>query len=353
MKKYNFLFRMILILSVFMLGINSSYADIASGIESESMPDVTVWNAESPYIIEPPANAIFIDFEDLEDAPCFFNQTTALRGRYAAQGVSFDVDVPDTNDGGAILDECSDDFVSGHTPPNFLAFNTDPEVFLSDWGIPRGPETMYFEPPVNEVQAKVGSGWVVPGTTITMEAYDAFDVLVDSNTVAYNYILQTLSVQAPGITKIIVSFTGPYLVLDDLAFVQEVGWGLAYDALFESTSDLDTLREYRDEILSKKARGRRFRKLLYKNSEDALDVLLDNPELISQARHLIEANKDAVIDALNGKKGVIHNTDEIIAFLKEFGKKSPPRLKALAKLVRKVMLRKKRKGKLFLGFRLK
>ena len=82
-------------------------------------------------------------------------------------------------------------------------------------------------------------------------------------------------------------------------------------------------------------------------------MLLDNPELLSEARHLIEANKDAVIDALNGKKGVIHNTDEIIAFLKEFGKKSPPRLKALAKLVRKVMLRKKRKGKLFLGFRLK
>ena len=336
---------------VLMLGINASYADMVSGIEGESMPDVVSDTAESPYIIEPPADAIVIDFDDLE-APCLFKETTALRDRYAAQGVSFDADVPDTKNGGAILHECSDFWVSGHSPPNFLAFSTEgPGAFLSDGGIPQGPETMYFDPPVSQVQANVGSGLDFSGN-ITMEAYDASDQLLDSDSVAYSDQLQTLLVQASGITKVIVTFTGDTLVLDDLAFVQEKGWGLVYDELFESTSDLDALREYRDEILSQKVRGKRFRKLLYKNSEKALEVLLDNPELIPQARDLIEANMDAVIDVLNGDVGVIYNTDEIIAFLNAFAAKSPPRLKALANLVKRGMLRNKRKGKLFLGFRL-
>jgi hypothetical protein len=350
MKKHNFLFRMIFVLSVFMLGINSSYADIVSGIEGESMPDAIVRTAESPYLIEPPADAIVIDFDDLIPAPQFFAEAgaAALRDRYAAQGVSFEG--PDVKDGGAILDELSGFFVVGHSSPNFLAFD-NLLGFFPLGGIAQGPETMYFDPSVNQVQANVGSGLESTGT-ITMDAYDASDQLVDSDTVDYNFELQTISVQAPGITRVIVSFTERTLVLDDLAFVQE-GWRKAYDALLDSTSDLDTLRAYRDEILSQKARGRLYKKLLYNNSEDALEVLLDNPELISQARYLIETNKDAVFDVLNGKKGVIHNTDEIIAFLKAFSKKSPPRLKALAKLVKRGMLRKKRKGKLFLGFRLK
>jgi hypothetical protein len=315
------------------------------------MPDVIVWNTESPDIMEPPANAIVIDFDDLIDAPSFFAaaDAKALRDRYIDLGVSFDG--PGPKDGGAILNESSGFFVIGHSSPNFLAFHTVLGSFPSG-GVAQGPEIMYFDPPVNEVQANVGSGLETSGS-ITMEAYDASDQLVDSDTVDYNYQLQTVFVQAPGITKVIVKFTEITLVLDDLAFVQEVGWGAAYAALFESTSDLETLREYRDEILSKKARGRLYRKLLYKNSEEALEVLLDNPELILQAKYLFETNKDAVFDVLNGKKGVIHNTDEIIAFLKAFAKKSPPRLKALAKLVKKGMLRKKRKGKLFLGFRLK
>jgi hypothetical protein len=349
MKKYNFLFRIILLVIAFMLGVNASYGEIVAGMEDESMPDAIIGTAESPYIIDPPPNAVIINFDELS-VPCFFRETTALRDRYAAEGVSFDFEVPGSRNGGAILDECAGFDVSGHTVPNFLAFNPDAE--LSDGGIPQGPEVISFERAVNHVQANVGASPVFFLGTTTMEAFNASDESVDSVTVDNSGQLQTILVQAPGITKVIVSFTGTTLVLDDLAFVKE-GWGKAYDAMLDSSSDLDMLREYRDEILSKKARGRLYKKLLYKNSEDALEVLLDNPELIAQARDLIEANKDAIFDVLNGDVGVIYNTDEIIAFLKAFGKKSPRRLKALTKLVKKGMLRKKRKGKLFLGFRLK
>jgi hypothetical protein len=331
-----------------MFGINASYADIAYGSEGQSMPVGVAGTAESPYIIEPPPNAVVIDFDDFIGAPEFFTTAVALRDRYADEGVTFDG--PNEKDGGAILDELSNFGVSGQSSPNFLAFDRD-FGFLSGGGVAQGPETIFFDAPVNHVQANVGAGFGQAGM-ITMDAYNASDELVGSDTVVYDPQLQTLLVQATGITKVIVTFGDRLLVLDDLAFVKE-GWGKAYAAMLDSASDLDMLREYRDEILSRKARGRLYKRLLYNNSEDALEVLLNNPELISKARELIEANRDAVFDVLNGKKGVIHNTDEIIAFLKAFGKKSPRRLKALTKLVKKGMLRKKRKGRLFLGFKLK
>jgi hypothetical protein len=58
-------------------------------------------------------------------------RAAALRDRYVALGVTFDG--PDVKDGGAILDECSSYNVSGHSSPNFLAFDTD-YGFSSNWG---------------------------------------------------------------------------------------------------------------------------------------------------------------------------------------------------------------------------
>jgi hypothetical protein len=72
-----------------------------------------------------------------------------------------------------------------------------------------------------------------------------------------------------------------------------------------------------------------------------------------QAKVLIEPNGDAVLDVLDGYKGIIYNTDEIVAFLYAYAKKSPPILKILAYIVRWDMLRKQRRGDLFFGFRLK
>jgi hypothetical protein len=140
--------------------------------------------------------------------------------------------------------------------------------------------------------------------------------------------------------------------LTDWAGSGKAGWETAYRHLFDVSSDLALLREYRDEVLSKKARGRRYKKLLYKNSEAALAVLLDNPELMDQLKALIYANKEAVEDVTLGYRGTIYNTKEIAAFLDAYAKKAPPRLRFLAKLVKRQMLKKQKNGRLFFGFRL-
>jgi hypothetical protein len=130
------------------------------------------------------------------------------------------------------------------------------------------------------------------------------------------------------------------------------GWEIAYSSLFDSPSDLEPLRQYRDEFLTKTPKGKLYTRLLYKRSEKALQVLLQNPELMMEANYLIDTNKDAVIQVLNGNEGVIYNTDEIVSFLKAYARKSPPGLKLLTNVVKRGMLAKQKQGKPFLGFTL-
>lgn len=131
------------------------------------------------------------------------------------------------------------------------------------------------------------------------------------------------------------------------------GWARAHTALFATPSDLGLFRRYRDEFLAKTGKGKLYTTSLYKRSEEALQVLLSNPELMSQASYLIEANRDAVSEVLNGHEGVIYDTDEIVAFLNAYAKKSPMALKVLAYVVKWDMLIKRRWGETFLGFELR
>jgi len=129
-------------------------------------------------------------------------------------------------------------------------------------------------------------------------------------------------------------------------------WETAYGTLFESRSDLNLLRQYRDQFLSQTRKGRRYTRLLYKHSEEALKVLLDNPELMFDAAYLITVNRDAVSELMAGRRGVIGNTDEVLSFIEAFAKKSPPALRFWANLVRWEMGVRMRRGKPFLGFAL-
>lgn len=61
-------------------------------------------------------------------------------------------------------------------------------------------------------------------------------------------------------------------------------WSRAYSTLFDSSSDLELFREYRDAFLSKTSQGEHYTIMLYRSSEEALEVLLDNPELMLEAR---------------------------------------------------------------------
>jgi Zn-dependent metalloprotease len=131
------------------------------------------------------------------------------------------------------------------------------------------------------------------------------------------------------------------------------GWARAYDTLFESPSDLGLLRRYRDEFLAKTRKGRLYTTWLYKRSEEALQVLLANPELLFEAAYLINTNRDAVSEHMEGSEGVIHNTDEIVSFLNAYAEKSPVALRILAYVVKWDMLIKRRRGETFLGFELR
>jgi hypothetical protein len=130
-------------------------------------------------------------------------------------------------------------------------------------------------------------------------------------------------------------------------------WQTAYQILFDNPSDLKALRKYRDEILTDTTIGVIYKTLFYKFSEKALKVLLTNPELMMQAKRLIDTKTFVVLDVLDGYEGIIYNTDEIVAFLDKYAKKSPPILKILAYVIKWDMLQKQRQGKLFHGFRLK
>jgi hypothetical protein len=154
---------------------------------------------------------------------------------------------------------------------------------------------------------------------------------------------------------IIAGFTYPFFAfyLDVYLIYYKPEWETVYNALFDNPSDLELLRDYRDEILSNTTRGIIYKTLLYRFSKQALEVLLSNPGLMSQAKVLIYDNIDAVLDVLNGDEGVIYNTDEIISFLDAYAKKAPLTLKVLARLLQWDMLRKQKRGKLFFGFRLK
>jgi PKD repeat protein len=128
-------------------------------------------------------------------------------------------------------------------------------------------------------------------------------------------------------------------------------WLSSY-ASMASADDLTMLRRYRDEVLSKDPRGKVYKDQLYANSEAALTVLTDNPELLLRARNLVDANMGAVIQILQGHEGYIYDPDEVLAFLEAYENLAPPQLKALINVVRKELRQSQLEVKPFLGFRL-
>ncbi len=128
------------------------------------------------------------------------------------------------------------------------------------------------------------------------------------------------------------------------------GWEVGHSQLFDTSSEIDLFRQYRDEFLAGNKRGKLYTDLLYENSEQAIQVLMDNPELMERAKVLLQANQAGIFEVLNGNQAIVNNPDEIIAFLGDFGRKSPPTLKVLAKMVKREMLQKFRQGRPFIGF---
>lgn len=158
------------------------------------------------------AGATVINFDDVT-APIGFLHATHLTDQYASSGVHFSG--PSDTDGGAILDQGGGFGVNALSGVNFLAFNRN--AVCSDGGVPRDPETILFDSPVAEVSIYAACGHQT--STFTMSAYNASDVLVDTDTVdAMSWELLTVSYDS-GITKVILTETGwRAFVYDDLSF---------------------------------------------------------------------------------------------------------------------------------------
>lgn len=194
------------------LSANDVVNGVQGGVPGQTPPPSQALDVPA-VVLPPPAGATVINFDGVPK-PCSFILTTALRNDFAALGVTF-TGGSGPNDGFAILDQCGNFGVTGHSPPNFLAWNET--ATLSNGGIPKGPETLTFSPAVSLVQVNAGSPG---GGLVKMEAFNAAGGSLGSDSFTLTSALQTLRVTANGIVKVVVTVpVGSAGVLDDLAFV--------------------------------------------------------------------------------------------------------------------------------------
>jgi len=196
------------IVAAILLVAHVAHAGVKDGVEQPG--------AEAPAgATGPPATPrvaeVLINFDDVV-APCVFALTTSLRDPYLASGARFTGSAG--TDGGAILNWCGNFSVTGYSGDNFLAFNGGLTHELTY--NPALPQAIVFTSPVVAVSIRVGSGSGA-GFPVELHAFDAANVLVDSDSRILTPELQLLSVSATSISRVIVS--GPeVMVLDDLRF---------------------------------------------------------------------------------------------------------------------------------------
>ncbi len=145
-----------------------------------------------------------INFDDVTARESFIS-TKSLTDQYKALGVTFSG--PSVGTGGAILNYSSGFIVTGSSLPNFLAFNVN-EVYAI------GPETITFADPVQRVSINAGS---TDDGLVVLAAYDGATMLgVDAT--GLSATMTTLEVEFERITHVMIVFTSPTLVLDDLTW---------------------------------------------------------------------------------------------------------------------------------------
>lgn len=165
-----------------------------------------------PYQAPDFPGAMVINFDDVT-SPCVFADTHALREEYAGLGVHFLGNAP--LNGGGNLNECGGFSVTGHSAPNFLAFNSDSSYM--DGGIPTLPETITFDTPLTFFAAKMGSASGA-GYPATLTAYGADGQVLGSSSLTLTAQLEYATISAAGIYTVEISGAMAVLVVDDIAF---------------------------------------------------------------------------------------------------------------------------------------
>lgn len=147
---------------------------------------------------------------DGASAPAFFSSTTALA---SVGGVSFNGSSLRPTDGGAVLDETSNFGVTGHSAPNFLAFNCG--ATMADGGTPMVPETIHFPSEVQRVSLRIGSGADV-GAKLTI--YGLGSQGAEKRTVTMAAALTTVAFRKP-VSALLMIGNACRFVVDDLTFL--------------------------------------------------------------------------------------------------------------------------------------
>lgn len=170
---------------------------------------------------------------------------------------------------------------------------------------------------------------------------DDFVVIIKLTTPGYNY---PISVDIYGYTEAGVCYVSedgkswiaigdgtriPY----DLAIRARIveggiaGWACIYDMMLgeDGSANLSLLRSFRDSVLIPHPEGSKYVKLLYKNSEEILDLLLENPSLAVEVGELVDRLLPRIGD------GIMElSTEEIYqiaAIFMKFEEKASPKLK--------------------------
>lgn len=108
------------------------------------------------------------------------------------------------------------------------------------------------------------------------------------------------------------------------------GWRDAYARMTAQPQDIELLRMFRDHLLAPSVRGKRWTDQLYLYEKDALGMFFRHPRLLLLAKQMIDANRQAIQEALNGRQGQLHDLAAVLKFLDEFGAVASPDLKNLA-----------------------
>jgi hypothetical protein len=127
-------------------------------------------------------------------------------------------------------------------------------------------------------------------------------------------------------------------------------WEPAYAAMDLGADAVAAFRAYRDEVLTQDVSGQLYTRFLYSNGDDALEVLHESPELQARLSEILAQNADGVHEVLAGGTGVIYDAEEVMAFLTDYARNAPWRLRILAIAVNWELQRAQRTGEPFLGF---
>jgi len=142
-----------------------------------------------------------LNFDDM--TPCLFSETVPIPPTFYKH-FGFTIKGPNEKSGGAVLDECSGIGITGHSPPNFLAF--DCGAVLSTGGVPFLPEKIIFKHSVRGVSLKIGSGQSV-GESILLTAKTYSGKVVDTETVILTPAMTTVNLTStkPNIKRVIIT----------------------------------------------------------------------------------------------------------------------------------------------------